>query len=93
MAATSKLTENDILERVIRPDVADLHPEAAQSFLELKFDRESTKHIRELLRKNNRGKISAEERVALDKYLRVGQFLDLMRAKAKLSIQRSGVAK
>lgn len=92
MATASQISESDILERVIRPAVADLRPEAAQSFLEFKFDREATKRIRELLRKNNRGRISADERILLEKYLRVGQFLDLLKAKAKLSIEKRSAA-
>jgi hypothetical protein len=44
--------------------------------------------MRRLVQKNNRGTITAGERVALEKYLRVGQFLDLVHAKARLSLRR-----
>ena len=37
---------------------------------------------------NNKGTISESERATLDKYLRVGQFLDLMQAKARLSLNQ-----
>lgn len=92
MASHATITEADILDRIVCPQVADLHPEAARSFLQFTFDRETTQHIRQLLRKNNRGTISTDERLMLEKYLRVGQFLDLLHAKAKLSIRQNGGA-
>ncbi len=57
--------------------------------LALKFDAATTKRIRRLLKKNNNGTIAARERLVLEKYLRVGQFLDLLHAKAKLSLQQA----
>jgi len=90
MESTATITEADILERVVSPNIASLTPEAARSFLEFKFDASATKRIRQLLQKNNRGTISADERTDLEKYLRVGQFLDLVHAKARLSLVESG---
>ncbi len=84
------ITEVDILEKVVCPKLADLSAEAARSFLRFRFDPVTTRRIRQLLRKNNRGTISAEERITLEKYLRVGQFLDLLQAKARLSLQANG---
>lgn len=92
MADTATITEADILDKVVCPQVGDLHPEAARSFLQFTFDHATTQHIRQLLRKNNRGTISADERIVLEKYLRVGQFLDLLHAKAKASMRRNGAA-
>lgn len=88
---TSKtITEAGILKKVVAPQVADLTPDVAHSLLSFKFDARTTKHIRQLLQKNNRGTISAQERIALEKYLRVGQLLDLLHAKARLSLQEAG---
>ena len=88
-ASTRTLTEADILEKVVAPNVADLTPAAARSLLGFKFDASTTKRIRQLVQKNNRGTISADERIDLEKFLRVGQFLDLVHAKARLSLQES----
>ena len=46
-----------------------------------------------MLRKNNRGTISGDERMILEKYLRVGYLIDLLQidllqAKARLSLKR-----
>src|SRR5438094_457490 len=42
---------------------------------------------RNQLRQNNRGTISAVERVTLERYLRVGQMIDLLHAKARVSLK------
>jgi hypothetical protein len=88
MPRISTITEADILAEVVAPHQPNLSAHVARSILDLKFSKAATKQIRELLRKNNRGIITAEERVTLEKYLRVGQFLDLLQAKAKLSLEQ-----
>jgi hypothetical protein len=90
MQQEDTITEAVILERVVAPMVAGLSEDAARSLLEFKFDRETTRDIRKLLQKNNRGRISAPERLALERYIRVGQFLDLVHAKARLSLTKDG---
>jgi hypothetical protein len=82
------ITEADILARVVVPNRPDLGPDAARSILKLRFDRGATRDIRWLLQKNNNGTISAEERLTLEKYLRVGQMLDLLHTKARLSLHQ-----
>jgi hypothetical protein len=89
MPNTPALTEADILAEVIAPDEADWSAAGARALLDLKFTKEATKQIRQLLRKNNRGTITAPERLMLEKYLRVGRFLDLVQAKARLSLFHS----
>ena len=44
----------------------------------------------ELADKNNRGTLSAAERQEMEKYARVGNFLDLLQAKARLSLKNGG---
>jgi hypothetical protein len=78
------VTEADILNEVISPARRDLSPDAARSILALQFGRSATARIRSLLRANNRGSITPEQRIELERYLRVGQLLDLLHAKARL---------
>ena len=87
--STTTVSEGDILEDLIVPDRPDLPPEAARAILELRFNEAAQMRIRELLDKNNLGTITVEERDELEKYLRVGQFVDLMQAKAQLSLTKS----
>ena len=90
MAADTPLTEADILNEVIAPERAGLNREAAQAILALGFSQDASDRIRELLDAGNRGVISVSERADLDKYLRVGQLLDLLQAKARISLAAFG---
>ena len=90
MATTTPTTDSDILQSLVFPFDADLDPQAARSLLRIRFDREATKHINHLLRKNQRGVISAEERLVLEKYLRMGKFIDVLQAKARKALKKAG---
>jgi hypothetical protein len=81
------ITEADILNGVIAPEEAGLPAEAARALLHLAFKEPTREHIRALLQANNRGELPDADRAELEKYLRVGQFLDLLQAKARLSLQ------
>jgi len=87
------ITEGEILESIVTANGPALSPEAAKSFLRLKFPAKDTTRIRQLLRKNNSGKMTADERIALEKYLRVGQFLDILHARARLALAKKKRAK
>lgn len=86
------VSEADILDEVLSRALADLHPDAARSLLAFKFEPKTIKQIQRLLQKNNRGTISADGRITLEKYLRVGQFIDLLHAKAKMVMREAGPA-
>jgi len=92
MVRSTTISDSDILEHVVSKVKGGFDPEAARAILELKFDSDATKRIRRLLQKNNRGTISAEERVTLEKFLRVGKFIDLLHAKARLSLKEAAKA-
>ena len=83
------LTEADILSDIVAPDEPTLSEEFARAVLAVRFSDRARERIRELLQKNNAGTITTDEQSDLDKYLRVGQFVDLMQAKARLSTTRS----
>jgi hypothetical protein len=83
------MNEADILDDVIDSGRGVLNPEAARFLLKLKFSRKASERIRRLLQKNNRGTLQAHESALLERYLRVGQLLDLLQAKAKLALNES----
>jgi len=88
MTVSSPITEAEILERIISSMDETLPPKTARSLLEVQFPARELTSIRKLLRRNNSGAITAAERVTLENYLRVGQFLDLLHAKAKSSLAK-----
>ena len=87
IANTTPATEIDILAHVVMPEEPLLKAELAHCVLEMQFDDAATANIRELLEKNNRGTLSDSERNLLDRYLRVGEFIDLLQAKARVTLQ------
>ncbi|MDA1055730.1 MAG: hypothetical protein O3C40_35495 [Planctomycetota bacterium] len=92
MSTEPTLTEADILTEVVEPNRATLSPQLAEELLSLHFNEKATNQIRELLQKNNSGSITPAEKATLEKYLRVGEFLDLMQAKARLTLHQNGSA-
>ena len=90
MASSSHiLTEADILSELVAPGEPMLNQDFARALLSVRFNDSATEKIRELLQKNSAGTITAVEKADLEKYMRVGQFLDLMHAKARLSLSHN----
>ncbi len=81
-------SEAAILSRVIQPEHDDLPPAVARAFLKLSFTTEDRERMHELAVKNQAGKLSAADQQELNGYLRVGRLLDLLGAKARLSLQK-----
>ncbi len=83
-------TEAEILSEVVQPERGSISPALAREILSLRFRADTASRIRELLSGNNAGTITSEERADLEKYLRVGQLIDLFQAKARLSLASAG---
>ena len=83
------LTESDILADVLMTSRGDLSADVARSVLRWKFGRRSTSRINKLAERNQSGTISTAEREELERFLRIGSLLDLLHAKARLSLQSS----
>jgi hypothetical protein len=79
-------TESEILEQVIQCDSAGLSPEAAQALLRLRFNSAAVARINELAEKNREGTIAPSERALLERYVRVGNFLNLIHSKARCAL-------
>jgi uncharacterized protein YnzC (UPF0291/DUF896 family) len=83
------LTEADILDHVISPHQPGLPPEFARAILELHFDQPALERMNDLAEKNRAGTLSAAEHTEMEKYMRVGQFLNLLQAKARVSLRET----
>jgi hypothetical protein len=86
-SASPSINEADILERVVMSDQAGMSPESARAILELCFDPLATNRINELAEKNRQGMLTETERQEMESYRRVGNFLNLMQAKARLVLR------
>ena len=80
--------EAAILSRVIQPDHNGLNQAAARALLKLEFTGDDRRRMHELAVKNQAGDLTADEQQELDDYLRVGRLLDLLGAKARLSLKK-----
>lgn len=80
------MTEADILAELISPEQGGLPEEASRLILGLKFSQTAVDRINELAENNRLASITESELVLLDKYLRVGNFLNLIQAKARHSL-------
>ncbi len=80
------VTEADILEQVIDPANPGLPPESARVILSLRFNPPAVHRMNELAEKNRQGTLTMSERGEMEKYLRVGNFLNLLQAKARQSL-------
>ena len=76
------------MARIVGPNDPNLPPDAAKAILALHFDESSVARLNELAEKNRTGTLGAEERNELESYLRTGNFLNLLHAKARVSLQK-----
>ena len=79
-------TESAILEQVIEPGFAGMSPETAHALLRFRFNAAAAARINELAEKNRKGTIEPAERALLERYQRVGNFLNLVHAKARCAL-------
>ena len=77
-----------ILEMVVAPDEPTLSAPVARAVASLSFSADQSAEIHKLLDKNNAGTISPRERAVLEGYTRVGNFLNLLKTKARSTLSR-----
>lgn len=77
-----------VWERTVQPDETDLPPEAAEYFLDLRFDEADRIRMDFLATKAREGSLTPAEQSEANNYMNLGWFLDLMKSKARLSLAR-----
>ena len=82
-------TASAIWSRIVKPERANLTPEAARAILKLDFDPEDHRRVDELSAKAQKGTLTPEEQAELDEYIRVDLQLAVLRSKARLSLKRA----
>ena len=83
---TDPLTEAEVLDQLVTAEHPGLTPEAARVLLSLRFNADAIRRMNELAEKNRQGTLSAAEQAALEKYRRVGHFLNIVQAKARVRL-------
>ena len=85
----SAATEADILTDVVAPNQPGFSAETARAILDLGFNDAARQKMGRLAAKNNQGTLTEAERREMENYVRVGTFLDLLQAKARVSLQET----
>lgn len=76
-----------VLERVIDPKQGDLSAELARYILSLNFPKADHLRYAELAEKAQQGALSDSERVELEDFLNVNDFLAIIQVKARASMK------
>jgi hypothetical protein len=85
-------TESAILERAINPHAGGWPASTAHSLLEIKLTEWDLARADELARKAGEGPPSSAEADELDSYRHAGRVLEMLKAKARVSLKKAGVA-
>ncbi|MDX1927942.1 MAG: hypothetical protein SFV81_15565 [Pirellulaceae bacterium] len=85
--STKTINEIDIWNRVINPEKDDMTPPEANAVLRWAFAEDAKSKMEELAERNGRGELSDSEREELEAYVKVGQVLAILQAKARLSLK------
>lgn len=86
ITSTEPITDAEILRAVVAPDEDGLSPESARALLDLRFQKPALDRMESLAERNRSGTLDPAERTELESYLRVGNFLNLVQAKARMSL-------
>ncbi|MHC1765407.1 MAG: hypothetical protein AB9869_14085 [Verrucomicrobiia bacterium] len=81
-------TEGEIWNRLIQSETGGLSRAAAEAWLELKFSAVDRERVNELSAKAREGALSDREEQELDVYLNIGRALELIKAKARCSLDQ-----
>jgi hypothetical protein len=83
--------ENNIWQRLIRPDEATLSKEAARSLLAVAFSEKDRTRMNDLAERNQRGELNRNETRELNAFIQVGEVLGLIHSKARQSLNNNQV--
>ena len=87
MSAVLETSEAAILGRVFKPEIGGWPRAAAEAILGVSFDGEDRDRMVALLERAKAGELSAEEAEELEHYRHVGRLLELMKSRARRSLQ------
>lgn len=82
-------SENLYLEGRLLPDVDSLTPAAAKALLTVKFKKSDLARFNELSALAKKGPLIEQQQEEIEEFLRFGDFLSLLHAKARMALKRS----
>jgi len=89
MSTMTTVNEAEILSRVIAPEAPTIPPDTARMILTFDFGQTDRERMNQLAEKAREGTLTVEEQAEIDCYERVGHFLSLLHAKARISLKQA----
>jgi hypothetical protein len=90
MSSSPRNDEASILSRAIAPGSGVWTPSVAQGILSLTLSSPDRERMNELAAKAREGSLGADEQLEIESYRQACRLLDLMKAKARLSLKNAG---
>ena len=90
MGASPRNDEASILSRAIDPDSGTWAPNIAHGILSLALSAPDRERMNELAAKAREGSLGPDEQLEIESYRQACRLLDLMKAKARLSLKQAG---
>lgn len=88
---TMRDRRGQILGRMFRPERGGLSREAAQAILAIQLPPEDRDRVDELAAKARAGELTEDDQAELDEYEQVTAVIEMMQAKARLSLHQAGL--
>ena len=92
MIATTDNSAASILGRAIQPQAGTLPMPAARFILSLDLPEADRQRLTHLAAKSGAGSLTPEEEQEIENFRNVGRMLDLLKSKARLSLEHAGTA-
>lgn len=87
---TEKKTGATVLSRALQSKGGDVPPEGARFILDLGISEDVKKRTLNLLAKQQKGRITAEEMEELELYVQADNMLSVLKARAILALKKAG---
>jgi hypothetical protein len=90
MSSSQRNDEASILSRAIAPDIGAWTPSVARGILSLALSSTDRERMNELAARSRDGSLGSDEQLEIESYRQACRLLDLMKAKARLSLKNAG---
>ena len=88
--ATARSKEAGIITRMVHPDQDDWPADIAKGLLRLSLDQSDLDRFHDLVVRNQDDALTSAERNELESYLRISLLVDLIHAKALVTLKNQG---
>jgi hypothetical protein len=92
MNETIEITEREILSHAIEGLDAGIVRQIADGVLQMRFPQRDQGRVSELLEKNSAGTITPTEYSELEKYIRAGDFITMLKARVRRQLSEQSAA-